>query len=230
MYTVVSLFPDLAGEPDTIALTLLLFDSFFYCFWVTVSSHLISAQITHLDQSWWEENDYRCAALSFISRLYSACDQDIVRFLLSHRAPARGILPCTALCLPRRISRTRMITVLNPDRHLRLQGTLYPGTCPDMSGPRGRSREGRCWIRRRELCSGSQVRDTHLVVKLEWRRKTGIVRQCAERCDACGDWSTYLNLYLDIKLKPWMTRICGTCDGILVCAYSGCDAVEKFKT
>lgn len=87
-------------------------------------------------------------------------------FLLSHRAPVRAILPYTAPCLPRRIFRTRMSTVLNLDRRLPHPETLYPGTCRDMSGPRGKSREDPCWIRRRELCSGSQVRGSLLNMEL----------------------------------------------------------------
>lgn len=86
------------------------------------------------------------------------------RFLLSLRAPVRETLPCTAPCLPRRISQTRMITVANLGRHHLLQVTLYRGTFPDMSGPRGKSREDRFWIRQREPFSGSQVRDSLLVL------------------------------------------------------------------
>lgn len=80
--------------------------------------------------------------------------------LLSHRAPVRGTLPCTAPCPPRRISQTTMITATNPARHRRLPGTLCPGTCRDMSDPRGKSTEGPCWTPRREPCSGSQVRSS----------------------------------------------------------------------
>lgn len=88
------------------------------------------------------------------------CSLSYARCLLSHRAPVRGTLPCTDPCLPPRISQTRMITVLNLGRHLRHPGTLYPGTCQDMSDLRGKSKEDPCWIRQRELCSGSQVRVT----------------------------------------------------------------------
>lgn len=95
-------------------------------------------------------------------RCLSASNQDPAGFLLSARAPVRGTLPCSAPCLPRRMSRTTRTAALNPDRHLRHPVTLYLGTFPDMSGPRGRSMADLCWIRQRELCLGSQVRRAHL--------------------------------------------------------------------
>lgn len=63
MYTVVSLTVDLAGEPDTIDFTSLLFGLIFYCFGLSragvpfhiTSSHLTCTHFTHLNQRWWEE-------------------------------------------------------------------------------------------------------------------------------------------------------------------------------
>lgn len=173
MYTVVSLTVDLAGEPDTIDFTLALFGSIFYCYGSLradgschgASSHLTCAHITHFDPRWWENIWGLCALfLRCVKSRRCSFFSLSPPFLLSHRAPVRGTLPYTAPCLPRRISQTRMITALNPVRHHRHPVTLYPGTCPDMSGPRGKSTEGPCWTLRREPCSGSQVRSSLLVV------------------------------------------------------------------
>lgn len=176
MYTVVSLIVDLAGEPDTVNFTLALFGSSFivmdhceliwrsvptpnmrshYALWpAMVRNNLICAR-------------YSGAGVTFILTVREIKTSIVFlhpRFLLSLRAPVRGTLPCTAPCLPRRISQTRMTTVLNLGRHHLLPVTLYPGTCPDMSGPRGKSREDRYWIRQREPCLESQVRGSLLVV------------------------------------------------------------------
>lgn len=179
MYTVVSVVIDLAGEPDTIDFTSPSFGAFAYCYGSfgvgglkSASSHLTCAHITRLDPRWWVGGNWFLSVL--ILELCSHSFQDkhcsfppfIPIFLLSHRAPVRAILPYIAPCLPRRIFRTRMSTVLNLDRRLRHPETLYPGTCRDMSGPREKSREDLCWIRRRELCSGSQVSGSRLNIKI----------------------------------------------------------------
>lgn len=126
----------------------------------------------HLDPRWWGGEGMGCERFNCLAVFLIHFKTSIVLstlipiFLLSHRAPVRAILPYTAPCLPRRIFRTRMSTVLNLDRRLPHPETLYLGTCRDMSGPRGKSREDPCWIRRRELCSGSQVRGSLLNMKL----------------------------------------------------------------
>lgn len=189
MYTVVSLIVDLAGEPDTVHFTLALFGSIFYCYgslrglvterpYCNMRSHYALWPL----MVW---NNLICARhprviLTFIWSVSEIKTSIVVfffhsRFLLSLRAPVRGTLPCTAPCLPRRISQTRMITVLNLGRHHLLPGTLYPGTCPGTSGPRGKSRDDRCWIRRREPCSGSQVSGSLLFLS------SAVVTRCYER-------------------------------------------------
>lgn len=138
------------------------------------SSHLKCAHVTHFDPRWLENSPN--PARLFLRSVENKTFFPLIFFffipplffflLLSHRAPVRGTLPCTAPCPPRRISQTRMITVLNPVRHHRLPGTLYPGTCRDTSDPRGKSTEAPCWTPRREPCSGSQVRSSPLVIRL----------------------------------------------------------------
>lgn len=163
MYTVVSLTVDLAGEPDAIDFTLALFRSIFYCYGCFISWWLESLSVLTPNMrsryALWPAtvrnnvDEIKTSIVLFFFFFFF-----ITRFLLSHRAPVRGTLPFTAPCLPRRISQTRMITALNLGRHHRHPETLYPGICPDMSDPRGKSKEDPCWIRLREPCLGSQVR------------------------------------------------------------------------
>lgn len=183
MYTVVSLTDDLAGEPDTvdfyiafICLKLLLWilASWWLMSWILFTPNvnlryaLWPAMVRNNMIYVWYASGRQCfcTVLPFMLTVPVCVKSTQALFLLSRffllslRAPVRGTLPCTAPCLPRRISRTRMTIVLNLDRHHRHLGTLYPGTYPDMRGPRGKYRVDPCWTQQREQCSGSQVRNS----------------------------------------------------------------------
>lgn len=72
------------------------------------------------------------------------------------RAPATR--PTDAPCRPPPISPTRRTSARGRGRCRRRRGTRCPGTCPNTSGPSGRSRAARCWTPPSGPCCASPVR------------------------------------------------------------------------